>query len=196
MAAVNHSERKRLIVAKAMQLFARMGYSKVSVLDVSEATGIARTALYRYFRTKREIFDEAIHGATSALKRELDEVSERRLPVARRLELACGIVSDALYGKKEFFAAIYEFVFSMVRAGEDMTERIEKFTSGFKVILRKLVAEGVAGGELRASVNPDDAAEALYALMESVALRVMLGVESQPDRARRRFSAVIATFVA
>ena len=196
MATVNHSERRRLIVAKAMQLFARMGYSKVSFLDVSEATGIARTALYRYFKTKRDIFDAAIHVTTSALKSELDEVSARKLPVAKRLELACGIVSDALYGKKEFFAAIYEFVFAMVRAGEDMTERIEKFTSGFKVVLRNLVAEGVAGGELRTSVNPDDAAEALYALMESVALRVMLGVESHPGRARRRFSAVIATFVA
>ncbi len=196
MATVNHSERRRLIVAKAMQLFARMGYSKVSFLDVSEATGIARTALYRYFRTKRDIFDEAIHGTTSVLKKELEEVSARRIPVARRLELACGIVSDALYGKKEFFAAIYEFVFSMVRAGEDMAERIERFTSGFKVVLRKLAAEGVANGELRASVNPDDAAEALYALMESVALRVMLGVESDPGRTRRRFAAVIATFVA
>ena len=100
--------------------------------------------------------------------------------------MACGIVSDALYGKKEFFAAIYEFVFSMVRAGEDMTERIAKFTSGFKVVLRNLVAEGVAGGELRASVNPDDAAEALYALMESVALRVMLGTERDSARAKRR----------
>lgn len=196
MATVNHSERRRLIVAKAMQLFARMGYSKVSFLDVSEATGIARTALYRYFKTKRDIFDEAIHGTTSVLKKELEEMCARRLPVARRLELACGIVSDALYGKKEFFSAIYEFVFSMVRAGENMTERIAKFTSGFKMVLRRLVAEGVASGELRASVDPDDAAEALYALMESVALRVMLGVESDPAHAQRRFRAVIATFVA
>ena len=53
MALVNHKERHRLIVEKALELFARMGYAKVSFLDISEATGIARTALYRYFKTKR-----------------------------------------------------------------------------------------------------------------------------------------------
>ena len=37
--------------------------------------------------------------------------------------------------------------------------------------------EGIASGELRRNVDPDDAADALYALMESVALRVLLGVE-------------------
>ena len=196
MVAVNHSERRRLIVEKALLLFARMGYSKVSFLDISEATGIARTALYRYFKTKRDIFDEAIHGTTSGIKRELEAVCKKPAPVSERLDTACAIVVDALYGKKGFFSAIYEFVFSMVRAGENMKERIEKFTIGFKVVLRRLVAEGVESGELRAGVNPDDAAETLYALMESVALRVMLGVESQPDSARRRFSAAIATLVA
>ena len=39
-----------------MGLFARLGYAKVSFLTISEATGVARTALYRYFTTKREIF--------------------------------------------------------------------------------------------------------------------------------------------
>ena len=196
MSTVNHSERRRLIVVKALQLFARMGYSKVSFLDISKATGIARTALYRYFKTKREIFDEAIHGITSGIKQELEVVCGDRLPVLNRIEMACSIVIDALYGKKDFFSVIYEFVFSMVRAGEDMTERIEGFTAGFKVVLRRLVAEGVQSGELRRGINPSDAAETLYALMESVALRVMLGVETKPDRARRRFSAAIAAFAA
>ena len=64
---VNHDKRRQMVVAKALSLFAKMGYAKVSFLTISEATGIARTALYRYFKTKREIFDEAIHSVTSRL---------------------------------------------------------------------------------------------------------------------------------
>ena len=94
MAAVNHSERKRLIVAKAMQLFARMGYSKVSFLDVSEATGIARTALYRCYRTKREIFDDAIGRALSELRTIVNAVLAEKAPAADRLEKVCGIVAE------------------------------------------------------------------------------------------------------
>ena len=80
----------------------------------------------------------------------------------------------------------------MVRAGEDMTSRIDSFTRGFKVVLRQLVTEGVADGTLRQTVGPDDAAEALFALMESVAFRLMLGVEKKSDGAKARFAAMIA----
>jgi len=193
---VNHEARRKLVVARSIDLFAKMGYSKVSFLTISEATGIARTALYRYFKTKREIFDEAIHGITSEIKDSLGRISRKRLPVARRLEEACDIVIDTLYGRRDFFSAIYEFVFSMVRVGEDMTQRIEQFTGGFKVALSRLVAEGVASGELRRNVDPADAAEALYALMESVALRLLLGVEKDSRRAKERFCAVIAALSA
>ena len=196
MAIVNHKERHLLIVEKALELFARMGYAKVSFLDISEATGIARTALYRYFKTKREIFDEAIHGTTSRIKRELEKVGAKPLPVAKRLELACAMVIDVLHGKKAFVLAIFDFVFSMVRTGEDMSAKIEQFTGGFRVVLRTLIAEGIASGELRRNVDPDDAADALYALMESVALRVLLGVEAESRAAKRRFRAMIAALLA
>ena len=164
----------------------------MSFLDISEATGIARTALYRYFKTKREIFDAAIHEITSEIKRDLEGICRRKLSVTQRMTLACNRVIDAFYGKREFFSAIYEFVFSMVRTGEDMTSRIDSFTVGFKVVLRQLVAEGVSDGKLRQNVDPDDAAEALFALMESVAFRLLLGVEKEPDCAKARFAAMIA----
>ena len=53
-------ERKRLVARRTLPLFVRMGYDKVSFQDISEATGVPRTAIYRYYRTKRQIFDAAI----------------------------------------------------------------------------------------------------------------------------------------
>ena len=188
---VNHSERRQMVVAKALGLFAKMGYAKVSFLTISEATGIARTALYRYFKTKREIFDEAIYSVTSELVRELGAICCKDISVARRIEQSCIIVMEAIYGNKEFFYAICDFVFSMVRTGEDMTSRIEMFTGGFRVVLQRLVAEGVKTGELKSNVEPDAAAEALFALMESFAFRVLLGVENDVREARKRFRSTI-----
>ena len=173
-----------------------MGYSKVSFLTISEATGIARTALYRYFKTKREIFDEAILEVTSALAEELRAVSRKNLSSARRMEQACLIVMEAIHLKKEFFQAIFDFVFSMVRTGEDMRPRIEEFTGGFRVVLRRLVEEGVEKGEFKKTVDPDATAEALFSLMESFALRILLGVEDNIHAARIRFNAMISALVA
>ena len=118
--AIDHNVRKRLVVTKAMKIFAQMGYSKVSFLTISEATGIARTALYRYFKTKRELFDEAISELTGSIMIELRDVMTREIPVPRRMELVCDLVVDEFFSKRDFFLAIFDFVFSMVRVGEDI----------------------------------------------------------------------------
>ena len=188
---VNHDERRQMVVAKALGLFAKMGYAKVSFLTISEATGIARTALYRYFKTKREIFDEAIHSVTSVLVDELKAISVKELPVPRRIEQSCLVVMEAIHSNKEFFYSICDFVFSMVRTGENMTPRIEMFTGGFRVALQRLVVEGVENGELKNNTDPESAAEAFFALMESFAFRVLLGPELDIRAARRRFKSTI-----
>jgi AcrR family transcriptional regulator len=188
---VNHDERRQMVVVKALGLFAKMGYAKVSFLAISEATGIARTALYRYFKTKREIFDAAIHSVTSVLVDELNSICVKGLPVPRRIEQSCLVVMEAIRSNKEFFYAICDFVFSMVRTGENMTSRIEMFTGGFRVILQRLVAEGVQNGELKSNIDPESAAETFFALMESFAFRVLLGTEVDIRAARRRFKSTI-----
>ena len=54
------------------------------------------------------------------------------------------------------------------------------------------MAEGVESGEFKKSVDPDVTAEALFSLMESFALRVLLGVENDIHAARQRFNATIS----
>lgn len=190
---INHSERRRMVVVKAMHLFAQMGYSKVSFLTLSEATGIARTALYRYFKSKRELFDEAIHEITGGLMVELSDIIERKESVSARLEQVCCQVVEEVYCKREFFLAIFDFVFSMVRAGEDMTGRIALFTDGLKHVYRKLIAEGVRSGEIKPDVNPQEMADVLFSVMESISFRMLLKTEKTPEAAKNRFRCLINT---
>lgn len=190
---INHSERRRMVVVKAMHLFAQMGYSKVSFLTLSEATGIARTALYRYFKSKRELFDEAIHEITGGLMVELSDIIERKESVSARLEQVCCQVVEEVYCKREFFLAIFDFVFSMVRAGEDMTGRIALFTDGLKHVYRKLIAEGVRTGEIKPDVNPQEMADVLFSVMESISFRMLLKTEKTPEAAKNRFRCLINT---
>ena len=129
-----------------MGLFAQMGYAKVSFLTISEATGVARTALYRYFKTKREIFDEAIHGCTHAIKEASAAIAVQPLPVPERLNRVADTVIDTLFERKQFLLAIYAFVIDMVRRGEDMRARIARFTGGLRELFLRLLEEGTRRG--------------------------------------------------
>jgi len=174
-----------------MKLFSQVGYDNVSLIMIASAAGVARTVLYRYFRSKREVLDAAILAATRQIMGECKKELAGRGKVADRLGMVCFHVADVLFEKKEFLAAIFDFVLSMVRAGEDMGERIHRFTGGIKAVFRELLTEGVVKGEFKSDVDPERAAEGFYSVLESCVLRIVLGTESNSANIKVRFSDMI-----
>lgn len=64
------------ILESAARLFALEGYAQVSIDDLMADAGLTRGAFYHHFRTKSEIYDEAIRYALSAGRARLSELSD------------------------------------------------------------------------------------------------------------------------
>lgn len=190
------AERRRLVASRALKLFARLGFDKVSLQDISKATGVPRTALYRYYRTKRDIFDEAIGGALSELRDSINVTLAKPAPAPERLLEVCDIVVDRLFAQRDFLLAIFNFAFAMVKAGEDMSARVAGFTGGLVRAFNRLLTEGVADGTLRKTVDPPVCAELFFELMESQAFNIVLELEKDSSSAKRRFRAAVAAISA
>ena len=54
------SETKERILLAALRLFAEKGYEAVSVSDIAGELGITKGALYRHYKSKRDIFDSIL----------------------------------------------------------------------------------------------------------------------------------------
>ena len=67
------------ILESAARLFALRGYEQVSIDDLMADAGLTRGAFYHHFRTKSEIYDEAIRYALSAGRERLSELSDEGL---------------------------------------------------------------------------------------------------------------------
>lgn len=179
-----------------MKLFSQVGYDNVTLIMIASAAGVARTVLYRYFRSKREVLDAAILATTRQIMKECKAEIAKRGRAADRLAMVCYGVTDVLFEKREFLSAIFDFVLSMVRAGEDMRERILRFTGGIKEVFRQLVTEGVVKGEFKPDADPERTSEGLYCVLESCVLRIVLGTESTSAAIKVRFSELIGSLSA
>jgi AcrR family transcriptional regulator len=51
-------ETKNSLMSNALQLFREMGYDKVTIEDITHATGVAKGTFYTYFETKSDIIVE------------------------------------------------------------------------------------------------------------------------------------------
>ena len=183
---IDHEERRRNILDKAMRLFSQIGYDNVSLIMIAEAAGIARTVMYRYYKSKREVLDAAIRANASIIMQQCREEIARTLSVRSKLKLICFHVTDYLFSKREFLTAIYDFVLAMNRLGEKMGPRVFEFTKGIRTALKALLADGLTHGEIQAHIEPEQATEVFLTEFEAITLRIILGMETTPENAKHR----------
>ena len=89
------ADRKSQIVAEATGLFSRDGYDRVTIKALAAACGITEPALYRHFKSKRDIYNAVLDAVTARLDY-MDEFNE--LAASEDLDeilrrLACHILS-------------------------------------------------------------------------------------------------------
>ena len=171
-AVVDHRARRKEIIAKAIRLFARLGYKDVSFRELSEECGVARTVLYRYFRGKRQIFDEAIALAQGRVVQKNTQIMHSGQSASVRLRQVCTVVTAGLFDNRDFLLVVIDFVLAMTRGGHDMSRRIAYYTAELKRTIRALLVQGRRRGEFREDMSPDVVTDLLYAQFESAVLRL------------------------
>lgn len=114
------ADTKENILHAALRLFARDGYEAASVSDIAGELGITKGALYKHYKSKRDIFDNIVErmyqmDVERAKKYEMPEETFDRFPSAYR--------NTAVDNIKVFIEAQFHF----------LTE--DEFTSNFRKML-------------------------------------------------------------
>lgn len=89
--SANQAQRRRRVVAAALELASEGGYDVVQMRDVAARANVALGTIYRYFESKDQMLGAALVDWTSELERRLDErepsgptAEDRVLEVIRR----------------------------------------------------------------------------------------------------------------
>lgn len=188
---VDHKARKREIIVKSIRLFARDGYKDVTFQKLADNCGLARTALYRYFHNKRQIFDAAIFEASLGIVVKYRQILVSDASAATRLRRICTVALTALFENREFLSVIVDFVLSMERAGHDMSRPIHEHTIGLRRLIHSLVTEAVRRGEFLPSIDPDRATQVLYSQFEATVLRLTITHNADLDTVTDAIGAII-----
>lgn len=177
------SEQKRkLIIAKARQVFLEKGYRAVTMKDIIEACEISRGGLYLYFPSTQEIFLEVLKQEQEIADDVFStHVGEESTP-ADILELFFMAQKAELLNTKDNLAmATYEYYFAHRPEGEDNFLRAQ-FEAAVEA-LAQLIEMGVEYGELYCE-EPKAAAEEIMYTIEGlkISLLTMKLTEEEIDK--------------
>ena len=175
---IDHEARRRDILEKALRLFAEQGYDDVTFQKIADRCGIARTTLYKYFRHKREIFDYTIRLTTTDLAETYTHLLQAPLPACARIKNVLNHVLTLIFRHRMLLTVILDYVLSAQRTGRAMRKPIERHTIGLKAVLRQLIKEGRAAGDIT-PIPLEVACNLLYSILESAILRITISENAQ-----------------
>jgi AcrR family transcriptional regulator len=159
MIATEPLTREQILVA-AKQALRRYGPAKTTVVDVAQALGVSHGSVYRHFPTKAALRAAVVEQGLAEVDQRLTGISEEAAAAGVAGAETPGSAVDRLH---RWLLALIDFKQGFAREDPELFETYCMIsTDGPKVVsahvtlltgqLDRMLAEGVAAGELRPSV--------------------------------------------
>lgn len=162
------SDLRTRILAAAAQQFAENGYGSTSMRAICEQVGCTKPALYYWFRDKEQLFAEIARAALSGFNMVIEHALSRDGTLEQRL---VGFAASYLDHARANPQSV-RLLMAATHGSPNDTPRVDLMDLHLRngLLIRAVLAEGVATGDLRADLNLDDATMALIGVVHLRAL--------------------------
>ncbi len=169
---------KEKIIHESLKLFSLKGFLSTSITDILEATNSSKGGFYNHFASKDDLFFQVLDEAQKIWrKRTLSGLDEIKSPVGK-IEKFLENYRDRYLKDAENFPGGCIFVTFSVELDDQRPHLSKEVNAGFmgtKTMLKRLLDEGRALGELNDDVDTSTVTEMLFAGM--LGASVIYGVD-------------------
>jgi AcrR family transcriptional regulator len=189
--SIAQEEKRRLILAAAVRVFARKGYHTCRVSDIAEEAGIAHGLLYHYFASKEQLLECVFRETWRELLAAVRDVEESGEPAREQLRQVAAILLRSWRRDPDLVRVLVR----EVARSPQLARQVDEIGQAFEAIER-IVTRGQAEGELRGDVDALLASWIFYGAIEEILTGWVLGRLPDGDedvaRAERTVVEVIA----
>lgn len=179
--------RRREILDAAWACFARDGFHATTMDDVIATAGVSSSVVYRWFRGKDELVAacvaEAVQGGVDEL--ELTLRVDPPVPLADAVErVVTAMLARTVRGDQDLSALAIQAWTEALRIA-DIHDLVGSLYGRIRAGLADLIRRHVAAGTAPPEIDPEAAAQPLFALIPGFLVqRLLLGAEDPHDYAR------------
>ncbi len=162
-------ETRRRILEQAAPLLNRHGFQNAPVSEIMRATGLQKGGLYNHFASKEELALAAFDMIMERILARLYAVHARHTsPLAQLMAHieAVGLSDPVVDGGCPIANSMVE----SDDANPALRERVATLLARWRRYLTQVIASGIAQGEIRPDVNPDEFATYLIGSLEGAQL--------------------------
>ncbi len=148
--------RKQQIIEAARKLIIKKGSEHLTVRSIAKEVDITEAAIYRHFRSKRQILSFLMNHISEAM---MDEMNRRPAPGSNSLEMIEEVLRHHLSEIEQRRGMSFQIIAEILSLGDkklnwEVYESINKYLDRLKTLL----AEAVRKGEVREDLDLDASA--------------------------------------
>lgn len=161
---VDKEKIKRKIIISARDIFSQYGFNKTTMSDIAKKTGMGKSSLYYYFKSKEEIFEKVVVYEADILKNELARALEKSKGAKEKLRSYIN-VRMIIFNKLSNY---YNAVFSDDLSHFDFIEKVrERYNKEEIDIIQRILNKGIEQGYFRIE-NTELTAIAIFTAMKGL----------------------------
>lgn len=171
------SDAKERLIAACASLVHRRGYAAVGVDEICEAAGVRKGSFYYFFSSKRDLMLAALERQQAMAESHVFSVvfGESDEPPLRRLDRFFATIAEMEAAQKKRGGQVLGCPFGNIAAESaasdpHLARAADTAFCGFASFVRQTLAEAKARGDLARNVDVAEAAEAIVAYFEGIAL--------------------------
>jgi len=142
------------VLPAALSVLAERGFADFGMEAVAEASGVAKSTLYRHWPTKLSLLRDALERLNQQPQVEL-EAGSARTRVERLLEHLAAALSDSV------LSACIPGLIEAAERHPEVAEFLHQYSDRRRAALTRVIRKGIEEGELSAHVDPELASLAL-----------------------------------
>jgi len=158
--------RQKQIADAARKLIIKYGSEHVTAKKIAEEIGISEGAIYRHFKSKRDILSLLIDNIEEKLN---EDIEKSKLTARTPLERLDAILKSHLSTVEKRRGVSFQVIAEIVSLGDKrLNTKVSETINRYILRLRDLLAEGVATGEVRADIDLEAAATLLFGMVQAL----------------------------
>jgi TetR/AcrR family transcriptional regulator, fatty acid metabolism regulator protein len=183
-------DKRELIRAAAVRVFARKGYHACRVSDIAEEAGVAYGLVYHYFGSKEAVLEAVFRETWQAMLDAIRAVEELGEPAPEQVRKVAAIVLRTWRDAPDLVRVLVREVTRSPQLQNEIGEIVLAFQE-----LERIVERGKAEGSFRADLDARLAATMIYGTLEEILTGWVMGQLPDSDEdVRAAERAVAATF--
>ena len=140
------TDRKLEIITIAAQLFKEKGYSAVTMRDIAQAMNIKAASLYNHIKSKQEILVLIIIEIAEEFTHVMNDIVTSKTTVVNKIERVIQLHITITLRNADALACLNN---DWMHLTDDELKYFVKMREEYEENFRKIISEGVLGGEIK-----------------------------------------------